>query len=98
MSTSVSAGYGFDSIALALLGNSTPIGVVFASLLWGVLNNGATQMMFTASIPISIISVIQAFIIIFIAAPAVIRSIYRIRISKVPENQVTLSSWRGDKS
>jgi simple sugar transport system permease protein len=98
MSTSVSAGYGFDSIALALLGNSTPIGVVFASLLWGVLNNGATQMMFTASIPISIISVIQAFIIIFIAAPAVIRSVYRIRISKVPENQVTLSSWRGDKS
>jgi ABC-type uncharacterized transport system, permease component len=97
MSTSVSAGYGFDSIALALLGNSTPIGVVFASLLWGVLNNGATQMMFTASIPISIISVIQSFIIIFIAAPAVIRSIYRIRVAKTTENIVTLSSWGGSK-
>jgi simple sugar transport system permease protein len=98
MSTSVSAGYGFDSIALALLGNSTPIGVVFASLLWGMLNNGATQMMFTASIPISIISVIQAFIIIFIAAPAVIRSIYRIRVPKTSETVVTLSSWGGGKS
>jgi simple sugar transport system permease protein len=54
-------------------------------------------MMFTASIPISIISVIQAFIIIFIAAPAVIRSIYRIRVSKTSENVVTLSSWGGSK-
>ena len=95
MSTSVSAGYGFDSIALALLGNSTPIGVVFASLLWGILNNGATQMMRDASIPISIISVIQSFIIVFIAAPALIRSIYRIRGAKASDTGVTLSSWGG---
>jgi simple sugar transport system permease protein len=96
MSTSVSAGYGFDSIALALLGNSTPFGVVLASLLFGFLNNGATQMMRDASIPISIISVIQSFIIVFIAAPAVIRAIYRIRELKAGEGGVTIRSWGGN--
>jgi simple sugar transport system permease protein len=96
MSTSVSAGYGFDSIALALLGNSTPLGVVLASLLFGFLNNGATQMMRDASIPISIISVVQSFIIVFIAAPALIRSIYRIRKLKASETSVTIRSWGGN--
>jgi ABC-type uncharacterized transport system permease subunit len=96
MSTSVSAGYGFDSIALALLGNSTPMGVVLASLLFGFLNNGATQMMRDASIPISIISVIQSFIIVFIAAPAFIRAIYRIRKIKEGEGAVTIRSWGGN--
>jgi simple sugar transport system permease protein len=96
-STSVSAGYGFDSIALALLGNSTPLGVVLASLLFGFLNNGATQMMRDAFIPISIISVIQSFIIVFIAAPAVIRAIYRIRELKAGEGGVTIRSWGGNQ-
>jgi len=59
------------------------------------LNNGATQMMRDASIPISIISVIQSFIIVFIAAPALIRSIYRIRGAKASDTGVTLSSWGG---
>ncbi len=96
MSTSVSAGYGFDSIALALLGNSTPMGVVLASLLFGFLNNGATQMMRDASIPISIISVVQSFIIVFIAAPALIRTIYRIRELKAAEAEITIRSWGGN--
>jgi simple sugar transport system permease protein len=98
MSTSVSAGYGFDSIALALLGGSTPFGVVLASLLFGFLNNGATQMMRDASIPISIISVIQSFIIVFIAAPAVIRAIYRIRSAKASETNIVMTNWGGGKS
>ena len=96
MSTSVSAGYGFDSIALALLGNSTPLGVVLASLLFGFLSNGATQMMRDASIPIAIISVIQSFIIVFIAAPALIRTIFRIRELKASESAITIRSWGGN--
>ncbi len=97
MSTSVSPGYGFDSIALALLGNSTPLGVVLASLLFGFLNNGATQMMRDALIPIPIIQVIQSFIIVFIAAPALIRTIYRIRKLKAGEGGVTIRSWGGNQ-
>ncbi|NIQ96024.1 MAG: ABC transporter permease, partial [Desulfuromonadales bacterium] len=43
-----SAGTGFDAIALALLGNSHPVGVVLAALLFGFLRNGATQMQVSA--------------------------------------------------
>jgi len=74
-----SAGYGFDSIAIALLGQSHPVGVVLAALLWGTLRSGATSMQSLAGVPIEIISIIQGLVIIFVAAPAVIRWIYRIR-------------------
>jgi simple sugar transport system permease protein len=74
-----SAGYGFDSIALALLGRSHPVGVVLAALLFGMLRAGATRMQSAAQIPIDIISIIQAMIIIFIAAPEIIRVLYRLR-------------------
>jgi simple sugar transport system permease protein len=83
-----SSGYGFDSIALALLGNSHPLGVVLASLLFGFLRNGAIQMQLSAGIPIDIISVLQALILAFIAAPAIIRTIYRL---KEPKPQLELA-------
>jgi len=87
-----SAGYGFDAIALALLGKSHPLGVVLASLLFGMLRSGATNMQSVARIPIDIISVIQGMVIIFIAAPAIIRWIYRIRIG-VAERTVLTRGW-----
>lgn len=79
LAVSFSSGYGFDSIALALLGNNNPIGVLFAALLFGALRNGATNMQLAANVPIDIISILQAVILIFIAAPAIIRTIYRLR-------------------
>ena len=92
-----SSGYGFDSIALALLGNSHPAGVVFASLLFGTLRNGATRMQLTTGIPIDIISILQAVILAFIAAPAIIRTIYRLRKPPVEEaGGVTVRGWGGD--
>ncbi len=90
----LSSGYGYDSIALALLGNSSPLGVVLAALLFGFLRNGATQMMVATQIPIDIISIIQAFIIVFIAAPALIRAIFRIKEVKAIEN-VFVRGWGG---
>ena len=84
-----SAGYGFDSIALALLGKSHPLGVVLAALLFGFLRSGATRMQSLAGIPIDIISIIQGLVVIFIAAPAIIRWIYRIRISTTEETVLT---------
>lgn len=84
-----SAGYGFDSIAIALLGNSHPLGVVLAALLWGTLRSGATRMQSMAGIPIDIVSVIQGLVIVFIAAPAIIRWIYRIRSLKTDEVVLT---------
>lgn len=79
LASAFSPGYGFDSIALALLGGSHPLGVVLAALLFGTLRNGATKMQSLAGIPIDIISVVQAFVIMFVAAPAIIRWIYRIK-------------------
>jgi ABC-type uncharacterized transport system permease subunit len=74
-----SPGYGFDSIALALMGGSHPLGVVLSALLFGTLRSGATKMQSLASVPIDIISIVQAFVIMFIAAPAIIRWIYRLK-------------------
>ncbi len=89
-----SSGYGFDSIALALLGNNTPLGVVLASLLFGFLRSGATIMQRDASVPIEIISVLQAIILALIAAPAIVRTIYRLRSVKSAEG-VNISGWGG---
>ena len=84
-----SAGYGFDAIALALLGKSHPFGVVLSALLFGFLRSGATRMQSMAGIPIDIISIIQGMVIIFIAAPEIIRWLYRIKNIKVEETVLT---------
>jgi len=84
-----SAGYGFDAIALALLGKSHPFGVVLSALLFGFLRSGATRMQSMAGIPIDIISIIQGMVIIFIAAPEIIRWLYRIKNIKAEETVLT---------
>ncbi len=91
-----SSGYGFDAIALALLGNSHPAGVVLASLLFGTLRNGATRMQLVADIPIDIISILQALILAFIAAPAIIRTIYRLKTPEQGEEGIFAGSWGGN--
>ena len=88
-----SAGYGFDAIALALLGKSHPLGVVLAALLFGTLRSGATRMQSIASIPIDIISIIQALIIVFVAAPGIIRWIYRLKARREAEGAVFTRGW-----
>jgi simple sugar transport system permease protein len=90
------SGYGFDAIALALLGKSNPIGVVLAAILFGFLRNGAIQMQLSAGIPIDIISILQAFILAFIAAPAIIRTIYRLKEPDTDIDAVTLRGWGGN--
>jgi simple sugar transport system permease protein len=90
-----SPGYGFDAIALALLGKSNPFGVLAASLLFGALRNGATRMQSVAGIPVDIISVMQALIIAFIAAPAIVRWIYRLRMPVQGEREIFARGWGG---
>lgn len=88
-----SAGYGFDSIAVALIGKSHPFGIVLAALLWGFLRSGATRMQSLAGIPIDIISIIQGLVIVFVAAPDIIRGLYRLR--KLAAEKVVLSRGWG---
>lgn len=91
-----SSGYGFDSIALALLGNSHPLGVVLSALLFGFLRNGATSMQLKADIPIDIISVFQALVLVFIATPVIIRTIYRLKKPAEAEGGIMVTGWGGN--
>jgi ABC-type uncharacterized transport system permease subunit len=88
-----SSGYGFDAIALALLGRSNPLGVVLAALLFGILKAGANGMQAATSAPVDIIVVIQALIIMFMAAPRLVREIFRIRGERVADTDVFTKSW-----
>jgi ABC-type uncharacterized transport system permease subunit len=83
-----SAGLGFDAIALALLGRSHPVGVILAGLLFGALEAGGRQMQVATNVSIDLIMVVQALIVVFIAAPALIRAIFRVRTGKGAE-QIT---------
>jgi general nucleoside transport system permease protein len=71
-----SAGIGFDAIAVALLGRSHPVGILFAGILFGGLEAGGRQMQVDASVSIDLIGIIQALVIVFIAAPLLVRAIF----------------------
>jgi general nucleoside transport system permease protein len=89
MMQSFSPGYGFDAIALALLGNSSPLGVVLASLLFGFLRGGAVHMESVAGTPVEIIRIIQGLVIVFVAAPEIIRSLYHLRSARREKKSAT---------
>jgi ABC-type uncharacterized transport system permease subunit len=84
-----SPGYGFDAIALALLGNSNPLGVVLASLLFGFLRGGAARMQSIAGTPVEIIRIIQGLVIVFIAAPEIIRGLFHLHSRQQKKPAVT---------
>ena len=88
-----SIGYGYDAIAIALLGRSHPLGVVLAALLFAAMRNGATRMQFLTQMPVDLISMIQALILLFVAADAIVRYIYRIRAKG--ERVVLTRGWGG---
>jgi general nucleoside transport system permease protein len=88
-----SIGYGFDAIAIALLGRSHPLGVVLASILFAAMRNGATRMQFLTQMPVDLISMLQALILLFVAADAIVRYLYRIKAQG--ERVVLTRGWGG---
>jgi len=88
-----SIGYGYDAIAIALLGRSHPLGVVLAAILFAAMRNGSTRMQFLTQMPVDLISVIQALILLFVAADAIIRYVYRIKSKG--ERVVLTRGWGG---
>ena len=72
------AGIGFDAITVALLGRSKPIGIMWAGLLFGAFKAGGFAMQASQGIPVDIVLVVQSLIVLFIAAPALIRAIFRL--------------------
>ena len=78
MDESVVGSIGFDAITVALLGRSRPVGTVLAGLLFGALRAGGTAMQAAPGTHIKIVLVLQSTIVLFIAAPPLVRAIFRL--------------------
>jgi simple sugar transport system permease protein len=77
--TLFSSGYGFDSIAIALLARSNPVAIIPAAIFWAALNTGRGAMQATTGISSDLIRIVQALAIMFVAADQIVRWIYRLR-------------------
>jgi general nucleoside transport system permease protein len=88
-----SGGIGFEAITVALLGRANPFGVVVAALLFGALRAGGLQMQAVTGTPIDIVLVIQSLIVIFVAAPELVRAIWRIKAARGGAGQPVSKGW-----
>jgi len=101
MTASFGTTVGFDSIAVALLGRSSPIGIVFAALLFGAMRAGAPLMQIQTHslIPAELVDVLQATILLFLVAHEVIRRVFRLRGVKAGlESTETIARTYGGES
>jgi general nucleoside transport system permease protein len=79
LTENVAGTIGFDAITVALLGRATPLGTVLAGLLFGALSAGGLAMQAAAGVPPELAQVLQALIVLFVAAPALVRGVLRIK-------------------
>ena len=75
LSQGIVGSVGFDAITVALLGRSRPLGIVFAGLLFGGLHAGGLSMQSIAGTPLTLSMVLQALIVLFVAAPGLVRTL-----------------------
>lgn len=87
------SGLGFDAIAVALLARTNPRNMIWSGLVWGSLLAGAGLMQVRADISIDLVKIIQALIIMFIAADAIIRFLWR--VPKTSESEVVTTFSKG---
>jgi general nucleoside transport system permease protein len=87
--------YGFDGITVALLGRAKPGGVVLAGLLFGALHAGGTNVAGLTSVPQDIVLVLEGLIVLFVAAPALIRAVYRLRATAGSGLEDFAKGWNG---
>ncbi len=91
----IDAGIGFDAITVALLGRAKPGAIVLAGLLFGALHAGGTQMQAATGTPIELVTVIQSLVVLFLAAPALIRSLYHLRGTGSGVGAMLAKGWNG---
>jgi general nucleoside transport system permease protein len=92
---SIDAGFGFDAITVALLGRGTPQGTVLAGLLFGAFRAGGVVMAAQTNTPYDVVTVVESVIVLFIAAPALIRSIFGLRASRGGGVVQLAKGWNG---
>lgn len=90
--SSQSLGLGFDGITVSLLAANSPIGIIFAAFLFGVMDQGTTRIQTGAAVQPDLIIVVQALILMFIAAPQIIQYLYRVRVAG-RDGQRLSTSW-----
>ncbi|MEO6294797.1 MAG: ABC transporter permease [Candidatus Limnocylindria bacterium] len=96
MNASYGTSIGFDSISVALLGRAHPVGIMLAALLFGALRAGSGLMQIQAGIPVEIIDVIQAMVLLFLAADVMLRRFLRVRGPSIePDELATVSKTYG---
>jgi general nucleoside transport system permease protein len=91
----VDAGFGFDAITVALLGRGSPGGTVLAGLLFGAFRAGGVVMASQTHTPADVVSVIEPVIVLFIAAPALIRGLFRLRAARGGSVGQLAKGWNG---
>lgn len=94
LTADIAGSFGFDAITVALLGRAKPMGTVLAALLFGALRTGGRTMQSNTTTPLDIVLVIQALIVLFIAAPTLVRYIFRIKNLKT-QDAMTSKGWNG---
>ena len=94
LTADIAGNFGFDAITVALLGRAKPLGTVLAALLFGALRTGGRTMQSNTTTPLDIVLVIQALIVLFIAAPTLVRYIFRIKNLKTQEAMAS-KGWNG---
>ena len=94
MTAGVGGSFGFDAITVALLGRATPLGTVLAALLFGALRAGGLTMQASTETPLDLVLVIQALVVLFIAAPALIKALFRLKNVDAGET-VASKGWNG---
>ncbi len=90
----IAGSIGFDAITVALLGQATPLGTFFGALLFAALQTGGRQLLSSTGTSSDIVLVMQALIVLFIAAPALVKKIFRIRKS-LETKSMTAKGWNG---
>jgi ABC-type uncharacterized transport system permease subunit len=78
----VAGNIGFDGLLVALLGRNKPWGTLWAAILFGALRAGGNLMQVDAQISLELVTVLQALIVIFIAAPALVKAIFHLRAAR----------------
>ena len=92
----VDGGFGFDAITVALLGRGSPIGTLLAGLLFGAFRAGGVTMGADTPTPPDVVMVMEAVIVLFIAAPALTRGLVRLRASSASTGTGALANgWNG---
>ncbi len=89
----IAANYGFDAIAISLLARQHPAGVIVASLLFGALQAGGIGMQATTGVSVEIVQVVQALVIIFVAAPLFVRAVFRLKVDQLAAPQTLSAGW-----